>query len=44
MQNLRQKIKKGDVLLVEGRSKISSIIQLLTNSSWRHAAFYVGDR
>jgi hypothetical protein len=44
MQNLRKEIKKGDVLLVEGRSKISSIIQLLTNSSWSHAAFYVGDR
>ncbi len=43
MQNLRKEIQKGDVLLVEGRSEISRIIQLLTKSSWSHAAFYVGD-
>ena len=44
MQNLRKEIQIGDVLLVEGSSKISRIIQLLTKSSWSHAAFYVGDR
>jgi hypothetical protein len=44
MQNLRKEIHIGDVLLVEGSSKISRIIQLLTKSSWSHAAFYVGDR
>ena len=43
MENLYQVIRKGDVLLVEGRSKISHIIQLLTQSSWSHVAFYVGD-
>lgn len=43
MENLYQVIQTGDVLLVEGRSKISHIIQLLTQSSWSHVAFYVGD-
>jgi hypothetical protein len=43
MENLYQVIRQGDVLLVEGRSKISHIIQLLTQSSWSHVAYYVGD-
>lgn len=32
----------GDVLLVEGRSRISSAIKYLTQSTWSHAALYVG--
>ncbi len=36
-------IRKGDVVLVESRSEISRIIQLLTKSSWSHLVFYVGD-
>lgn len=43
MDNLYRVIQKGDVLLVEGRSEMSRIIQLLTLSSWSHSAFYVGD-
>lgn len=43
MVNLYRFIQPEDVLLVEGRSKISQIIQLLTKSSWSHAAIYVGD-
>lgn len=36
-------IQPGDVLLVEGgRSKISSAIKYLTQSTWSHAALYVG--
>ena len=34
---------KGDVLLVEGTSRISSAIKYLTQSSWSHAAIFVGD-
>ena len=44
MENLYKEIQTGDVLLVEGRSELSRIIQLLTKSSWSHAALYVGDR
>ena len=33
----------GDVLLVEGRTRISVAIKYLTQSTWSHAALYVGD-
>ena len=36
-------VRKGDVLLVEGTSRISSAIKYLTQSSWSHAAIFVGD-
>lgn len=37
-------IQPGDVLLVEGgRSKIASAIKYLTQSTWSHAALFVGD-
>jgi len=32
----------GDVLLVEGNSRISTAIKYLTQSTWSHAALYVG--
>ena len=34
---------KGDVLLVEGTSRFSAAIRTLTQSTWSHAALYVGD-
>jgi Permuted papain-like amidase enzyme, YaeF/YiiX, C92 family len=36
-------IKPGDVLLVEGRTRVSNIIKLLTRSAWSHSALYVGE-
>lgn len=39
---LREVIQQGDVLLVEGNSRISGIIKYLTQSTWSHAALYVG--
>ena len=36
-------VHKGDVLLVEGTSRISGAIKYLTQSSWSHAAIFVGD-
>lgn len=36
-------IRPGDVLLVEGQSRISVGIKYLTQSTWSHAALYVGD-
>jgi len=44
LENLYREIRPGDVLLVEGNSRLSRIIQLMTKSSWSHAALYVGDR
>ncbi|MDQ7728837.1 YiiX/YebB-like N1pC/P60 family cysteine hydrolase [Halomonas sp. SpR8] len=35
-------LKPGDVLLVEGSSRFSVVIKYLTQSSWSHAALYVG--
>ena len=36
-------LRPGDVLLVEGDSRISVVIKYMTQSTWSHAAFYVGD-
>lgn len=36
-------IEPGDVLLVEGASRIASAIKYLTQSTWSHAAICVGD-
>jgi hypothetical protein len=40
---LKETLKPGDVLLVEGETRVARIIQLLTRSNWSHAALYVGD-
>jgi hypothetical protein len=39
---LQAAIRMGDVLLVEGNSHISGVIKYLTQSTWSHAALYVG--
>ena len=36
-------LRPGDVLLVEGASRVSTAIKYLTQSTWSHAALYVGD-
>jgi hypothetical protein len=43
MDSLYRVIRKGDVILVEGDSKISRMINLFTQSTWSHSALYVGD-
>lgn len=42
-QALKRHIRKGDVLLVEGDNRVSAIIKYLTQSSWSHAALFIGD-
>lgn len=42
-ETLRRALQPGDVLLVEGNQKISGAIKYLTQSTWSHAALYVGD-
>jgi hypothetical protein len=37
-------LRPGDVLLVEGNSRISTAIKYLTQSTWSHAALFVGPR
>lgn len=39
---LKYEIRPGDVLLIEGRSRISAIIRRFTQSPWTHAALYIG--
>jgi hypothetical protein len=39
---LRQSLEPGDVLLVEGNTHVSGVIKYLTQSTWSHAALYVG--
>ena len=41
-ERLRGIIEEGDVLLVEGNNRVSGIIKYLTQSTWSHAALYVG--
>jgi hypothetical protein len=40
---LRRAVRAGDVVLVDGEQRISAVIKYLTQSSWSHAALYVGD-
>ncbi len=40
---LASTLRKGDVLLVEGTSRFSVTIKYLTQSTWSHAAVFIGD-
>ncbi len=39
---LSQELKIGDVLLVEGRTRIGGVIKIVTQSAWTHSALYIG--
>jgi hypothetical protein len=41
-ERLSEVMQPGDVLLVEGNNRISGVIKYLTQSTWSHAALYVG--
>lgn len=38
----KHELRKGDVILVEGKSRIAKVIKKATKSHWTHAAIYVG--
>ena len=40
---LKEILRPGDVVLVEGDTRISQLIKYLTQSSWSHACMYLGD-
>jgi hypothetical protein len=42
-ERLRALLRPGDVLLVEGNTRIGTVIRYLTQSTWSHAAMYVGE-
>ena len=39
---LSYELRPGDVILVEGRSKVSEVIKMTTQNPWTHAALYIG--
>jgi len=41
---VRKALQPGDILLVEGNSRLAAAIKYLTQSTWSHAALYVGQR
>ena len=41
--SLKEQLRVGDIILVEGDQRISQVIRYLTQSSWSHSAFYIGD-
>jgi hypothetical protein len=43
VEELKRHVRKGDVVLVCGDQRVSEVIRYLTQSSWSHAAIYVGD-
>ncbi len=42
-ETLNRILEPGDILLVEGNQFVSASIKYLTQSTWSHAAIYVGD-
>lgn len=42
-EQMRRTLQPCDVLLVEGNRRISTAIKYLTQSTWSHAALYIGD-
>lgn len=41
-ERIRHEVKACDVLLVEGRSRVSEVIKLIAQSNWSHAVLYIG--
>ncbi len=43
-QQLKDTLQPGDLLLVEGNSRISTAIKYLTQSTWSHVAMFIGEQ
>ena len=41
-ERISREVKACDVVLIEGRSRVSEVIKMITQSSWSHAALYIG--
>lgn len=41
-ERIRYELKPCDIILVEGRSRVSDVIRMITSCPWTHAALYVG--
>jgi len=42
-EKLRAILEPGDILLIEGKTRISTAIKYFTQSTWSHSALYIGD-
>ncbi len=42
--DLQRALQPADVLLVEGNTRVSTAIKYLTQSTWSHAALYIGEQ
>ncbi len=42
IDEVKSVLEPGDVVLVEGKSRVSSAIQFITTSNWSHAAIFIG--
>ena len=43
MAGLYWELRAGDVILVEGRLRVSALVKYVTQSSWSHVAIWIGD-
>jgi len=41
-ERIRYEVRPCDVLLIEGRSRVSNVIKQITQSPWSHACIYIG--
>lgn len=41
-EKVRFEVRPSDVILVEGRARVSEVIKLVTQSPWTHTALYIG--
>ena len=41
-ERMRYELRPGDIVLVEGRSKVADIIKSITQSMWTHSFLYIG--
>lgn len=39
---IRYEVRQADVLLIEGRNRVSSVIKQITQSAWSHSCLYIG--
>jgi hypothetical protein len=42
LNQIARTLKPGDIVLVEGLSRVSNVIRWITHSPWTHAALYIG--
>ncbi|MFN3163725.1 MAG: YiiX/YebB-like N1pC/P60 family cysteine hydrolase [Pseudohongiellaceae bacterium] len=44
IEQVMEVLRRGDILLIEGNSRVSVAIKYLTQSSWSHSALHIGNQ